>query len=115
MSRSNFSHQFNKGDICNVVAEVIWETGIPPHKVELELTEAVVMSDTEKSALMLKVLHSMGVQIAVDDFGTGYSSMNQLTKFPINILKIDKCFIHDLHLIQQIGHSIYNDYACPNN
>lgn len=92
------AHQFNKGDIACVVAEAIWESGISPNKVELELTEAVVMSDTEKSALMFRVLQSMGVKIAVDDFGTGYSSMNQLTKFPISILKIDKCFIHDLHL-----------------
>lgn len=92
-------HQFDKGDIGSIIAEVIWETGIAPHKVELELTEAVVMSDTEKSLLMLKVLQSMGVRIAVDDFGTGYSSMNQLTRFPINILKVDRCFISDMHLI----------------
>lgn len=92
------AHQFNKGDIASVVAEAIWDSGISPNKVELELTEAVVMSDTEKSALMFRVLQAMGVKIAVDDFGTGYSSMNQLTKFPISILKIDKCFIHDIHL-----------------
>lgn len=92
------AHQFNRGDIASVVAEAIWESGISSNNVELELTEAVVMSDTEKSALMFRVLQSMGVKIAVDDFGTGYSSMNQLTKFPISILKIDQCFIHDLHL-----------------
>lgn len=92
------AHQFNKGDIASVVAEAIWESGISPNKVELELTEAVVMSDTEKSALMFRVLQAMGVRIAVDDFGTGYSSMNQLTKFPISILKIDQCFIHNIHL-----------------
>lgn len=92
------AHQFNKGDIATIVAEAIWEAGIAPEKVELELTEAVVMSDTEKSLLMFKVLQSMGVKIAVDDFGTGYSAMNRLTKFPISILKIDKYFIHDLHL-----------------
>lgn len=92
------AHQFNKGDIASVVAEAIWESGISPNKVELELTEAVVMSDTEKSALMFRVLQAMGVKIAVDDFGTGYSSMNQLTKFPISILKIDQCFIHGIHL-----------------
>lgn len=92
-------HQFDKGDIASIIAEVIWDTGIAPHKVELELTEAVVMSDTEKSSLMLKVLQSMGVKIAIDDFGTGYSSMNQLTRFPVDILKVDRCFIHDMHLI----------------
>ncbi len=92
------AHQFNKGDIATVVAEGIWESGISPNKVELELTEAVVMSDTEKSSLMFRVLQAMGVRIAVDDFGTGYSSMNQLTKFPISILKIDKCFISNIHL-----------------
>lgn len=91
------AHQFNKGDIATIVAEAMWESGIAPNKVELELTEAVVMSDTEKSVLMLNVLQTMGVKIAVDDFGTGYSSMNQLTKFPISILKIDRCFIHDLN------------------
>jgi len=92
-------HQFDKGDIASIIAEVIWDTGIAPHKVEIELTEAVVMNDTEKSSLMLRVLQSMGVKIAVDDFGTGYSSMNQLTRFPINILKVDRSFIHDMHLI----------------
>jgi diguanylate cyclase (GGDEF)-like protein len=92
------AHQFNKGDIASVVAEAIWDSGISPNKVELELTEAVVMSDTEKSALMFRVLQAMGVKIAVDDFGTGYSSMNQLTKFPISILKIDQCFIRNMHL-----------------
>ncbi len=91
------AHQFSKGDIASVVAEAIWESGISPDRVELELTEAVVMSDTEKSALMLRVLQSMGVKIAVDDFGTGYSAMNRLIEFPIKILKIDKCFIHNLH------------------
>lgn len=92
-------HQFDKGDIASIIAEVIWETGISPQSVELELTEAVVMSDTEKSLLMLKVLQSMGVRVAVDDFGTGYSSMNQLTRFPIDILKVDRCFIHNMHQI----------------
>lgn len=91
------AHQFNRGDIASVVAEAMWETGISADKVELELTEAVVMSDTEKSVLMLNVLQTMGVKIAVDDFGTGYSAMNQLTKFPISILKIDRCFIHDVN------------------
>lgn len=91
-------HQFDKGDIGSIIAEAIWETGIEPNTVELELTEAVVMNDTEKSLLMLKVLQSMGVKIAVDDFGTGYSSMNQLTRFPISILKVDRCFVHDMHL-----------------
>lgn len=90
--------QFNKGDIASIIAEAIWESGITPYKVELELTEALVMKDTEKSLLMLKVLQSMGVKIAVDDFGTGYSSMNHLTRFPISILKIDRSFIHDMHL-----------------
>ncbi len=93
------AHQFNKGDIASIIAEAIWDSGIAPHKVELELTEAVVMTDTEKSSLMLKVLQSMGVKIAVDDFGTGYSSLNQLTRFPISILKIDRCFVHDMNKI----------------
>jgi len=90
--------QFNKGDIASIIAEAIWQSGITPYKVELELTEALVMKDTEKSLLMLKVVQSMGVKIAVDDFGTGYSSMNHLTRFPISVLKIDQSFIHDMHL-----------------
>lgn len=92
------AHQFNKGDIASIVAEAIWESGISADSVDLELTEAAVMSDPVKATLMLNVLQTMGVRIAVDDFGIGYSSINQLTNLPINILKIDQSFIHNLHL-----------------
>lgn len=95
------AHQFNRGDVAGIIAEIIFDTGISPELVELELTETVVMSDTDKSLLMLKVLQSMGIKIAVDDFGTGYSSMNQLTRFPISTLKVDKSFVHDMHLIPE--------------
>lgn len=92
------AHQFNKGDIASIVAEAIWDSGISANSVDLELTEAVIMSDTVKATLMLNVLRNMGVQIAIDDFGVGYSSINQLAKLPINILKIDQSFIRNLHL-----------------
>ena len=56
------------------------------------------MQNTEKSLLMLKVLKAMGVKISVDDFGTGYSSLSHLREFPIDILKIDKSFVKNIHL-----------------
>lgn len=88
--------QFRKGDVAAVIAEIIWESGVNAKKVQIELTESVVMEQPEKSLLMLNVLSSMGVRISIDDFGTGYSSLSHLRKLPINTLKIDGTFIHDI-------------------
>jgi diguanylate cyclase len=64
--------------------------------LEVELTESAVMSDAEESILILEAISSMGVLVSVDDFGTGYSSMSYLRRFPIDKLKIDRCFVEEM-------------------
>lgn len=95
------AYQFNKGDVAAVIAETIWETGIEPAKLELELTESVVMGNAEKSLLMLRVLKSMGIRLAIDDFGTGYSSLSHLRRFPVDSLKIDQSFVKDMDIDEE--------------
>lgn len=88
--------EFRHKGFLDGVAQILQETGMPPHYLELELTESVLMQDAESSALVLESLKTMGIQLAVDDFGTGYSSLSYLKRFPINTLKIDQSFVHDL-------------------
>jgi EAL domain-containing protein (putative c-di-GMP-specific phosphodiesterase class I) len=72
---------------------VLFDTGLDPECLRLELTETVVMEDAEVASKMLKQLRTLGVQISIDDFGTGYSSLSYLHHFPIDILKIDRSFV----------------------
>jgi EAL domain-containing protein (putative c-di-GMP-specific phosphodiesterase class I) len=69
---------------------------LDPHYLELELTESVLMQHAESSVSVLRTLKSIGVRLAVDDFGTGYSSLSYLKRFPIDSLKIDQSFVHDI-------------------
>lgn len=78
------------------VARILYETGVPPHLLELELTETRLMQDAESSMSVLRSLKSIGVKLVMDDFGTGYSSLSYLRRFPFDVLKIDQSFIHDL-------------------
>lgn len=75
------------------VRQALQESGIPPHCLELELTESALIADIERTALMLRELHELGVKLAVDDFGTGYSGLAYLRKFPIDVLKLDRSFV----------------------
>lgn len=90
------SHQFNEGDFAAQVSHILKATGLNPELLELEVTESVVMMDTDKSIETLKRLNAMGIRIAVDDFGTGYSSLSYLRRLPIHTLKIDRSFITDM-------------------
>jgi diguanylate cyclase (GGDEF)-like protein/PAS domain S-box-containing protein len=90
------ARQFWQDDLAPTVARVLVETGLAPRLLELELTESTFMQDAEAAIATLRDLKDMGVAVAVDDFGTGYSSLGYLRRFPIDALKIDRSFIHDV-------------------
>jgi len=75
---------------------ILEATGLPPGRLELELTESVLMKRVESTADILQTLRSSGVRVAIDDFGTGYSSLSYLRKFPIDTLKIDQSFVRQI-------------------
>ncbi|MES2017500.1 MAG: EAL domain-containing protein [Pseudomonadota bacterium] len=78
------------------IAAVLEETELPPSLLEIEITESSVMSDVDHSIAVLRAFKDLGVQLAIDDFGTGYSSLSYLKRFPIDVLKIDQSFVHDV-------------------
>ncbi|HXH71901.1 MAG TPA: GGDEF domain-containing protein [Mariprofundaceae bacterium] len=88
--------QFRQGDFVQMVAEVLEKSGLPPRMLELEITESVVMDAAENAVEVLNALKEMGVRLAIDDFGNGFSSLGYLKHFPIDTLKIDKVFTHQL-------------------
>jgi diguanylate cyclase (GGDEF)-like protein/PAS domain S-box-containing protein len=90
------SRQFRKGDLPQVVREILQETGLEPRLLELELTESIVMDNPAKAEQTMRILKEMGVKLSLDDFGTGYSSLNYLRRFPVDSLKIDRSFIRDV-------------------
>lgn len=88
--------QLQSGDLADVVAQVLAETGVEARFLELELTESAVMANPEKNAATLRACRELGVCLAIDDFGTGYSSLAYLKRLPFTTLKIDKEFVGDL-------------------
>ena len=88
--------QFNQNDLPQWIARFLEQSGLPPERLELELTESAIMTDAETNIAKLLELKALGVDLAVDDFGTGYSSLSYLKRFPIDTLKIDQSFIADL-------------------
>jgi len=90
------ARQFQQPQFHKRVAEILERHDIPPELIELELTEGLVMADVESTQSEIANLKRMGLRISIDDFGTGYSCLNYLRKFPIDILKIDQSFVHDI-------------------
>lgn len=88
--------QLNCRNLVSMVTSALNETGMPPHKLQLEITETVLLQNTFTTLATLHELRKMGVQIALDDFGTGYSSLSYLRSFPFDKIKIDRSFIQDL-------------------
>jgi diguanylate cyclase (GGDEF)-like protein/PAS domain S-box-containing protein len=85
--------QFDRCDLPAIVGEVLAETGLPAEMLCLEMTESVLMTDTEENLAQLVRLKALGVTLAIDDFGTGYSSLAYLRRFPVDTLKIDRSFV----------------------
>ena len=88
--------QFRSGTLVGIVETALRKSGLPVDLLELEITENLLIQDSDNPLTILNVLHERGVTLALDDFGTGYSSLSYLRKFPIHVLKIDRSFIHDL-------------------
>jgi len=88
--------QFQQADFVNHVAAVLDTHRLPPERLELELTESVLIQDAEEALHRLDALAALGIRLSIDDFGTGYSSLAYLKRFPIHRLKIDRSFIADL-------------------
>ncbi len=88
--------QFQQTDFVDRVASVLREHALPPHLLELELTETILVVDADEALGRLGQLAALGVQLAIDDFGTGYSSLSYLKRFPIEKLKIDRSFVQGL-------------------
>ena len=88
--------QFRHGDLPTLVHEILLETGLAPHRLELEITEGVLINDFARAVSILRRLKLLGVSIAMDDFGTGYSSLSYLQSFPFDKIKIDRTFIANL-------------------
>ena len=108
--------QLEQSDLVEVVAGALARSGLPPERLWLEITETVLMRDTETTIDRLRALKALGVKLAVDDFGTGYSSLQYLRRFPIDLLKMAKPFVDGLSsgpegaalakTILELGHSL---------
>ena len=90
------ARQFYQQDLVDSIVQILGETGLAPHLLELELTESMMMNDVEQAVGILRSLKAIGVHLSIDDFGTGYSSLSYLKRFPIDLLKIDQSFVRDI-------------------
>jgi diguanylate cyclase (GGDEF)-like protein/PAS domain S-box-containing protein len=110
------ARQLEQPEFLDLVAATLADSGLAAHRLCLEMTESVLMADTDHVLVMLDGLKAMGVQLAIDDFGTGYSSLSYLHRFPFDVLKIDKSFVDRLanpsgevtlaRAIVQLGHGL---------
>ena len=88
--------QFSKGNLVSAVINALAAAGLSPDRLELEITESVLLEKSDHNFAVLDQLHALGVRISMDDFGTGYSSLSYLHRFPFNKIKIDKSFIDNI-------------------
>ena len=88
--------QFKNRNLVDMVASALKDSGLSPDRLELEITETVMLQDTATTLATLHGLHALGLSIAMDDFGTGYSSLTYLRRFPFDRIKIDQSFVREL-------------------
>ena len=89
-------YQLRQGKLVSLVRQVLEETGLEPHFLELELTESQLLDSVEHIIATFQQLRGLGVKLAIDDFGTGYSSLSYLKRIPVDYVKIDQAFIRGL-------------------
>ncbi|MDD5389192.1 MAG: EAL domain-containing protein [Gallionellaceae bacterium] len=90
------ARQFGAGDLETVVSEALARHAIEPGRLELELTESMLMDDPESAVIQLQRLKNLGIKLSLDDFGTGYSSFTYLSHFPIDTIKVDQSFVRHM-------------------
>lgn len=88
--------QFKRGNVLDLVSAALERSGLPPHRLELELTESTLLQDSDASMKTLRALKQLGVKLSIDDFGTGYSSFSYLKRLDVDTLKIDQSFVWDI-------------------
>jgi EAL domain-containing protein (putative c-di-GMP-specific phosphodiesterase class I) len=88
--------QFRSRNLVDAVVAALRESGLPASRLELEITETVMLQDTDATLATLHQLRALGIHIAMDDFGTGYSSLSYLRRFPFDRIKIDQSFVREL-------------------
>ncbi|MET0193889.1 MAG: EAL domain-containing protein, partial [Hyphomicrobiaceae bacterium] len=103
--------QFIRGNLVPAVVNALASSGLAPHRLELEITESVMLEKTERNIAVLKQLRALGVRISMDDFGTGYSSLSYLRSFPFDKIKIDRCFVADIADASEDAHAILRAVA----
>jgi diguanylate cyclase (GGDEF)-like protein/PAS domain S-box-containing protein len=92
------SRQFDSPDIVTQIADCLQRYGLPPQQLQVEITEALLLRNDQSIHTKMQALKALGVTMALDDFGTGYSALGYLKHFPIDVLKIDQSFVHDIQL-----------------
>ncbi len=97
------AQQLGRDSLVGQVGAILEETGLAPARLELELTESMIMHRAERAIIVLRGLRALGIAIAVDDFGTGYSSLGYIRQLPLNRLKIDASFVQDLDAAEDGG------------
>ena len=88
--------QFQDEHLLSDIDEILLRSGLDPSLLQLEITESMVMQNVERAIKTLDAIQSRGVRLAIDDFGTGYSSLSLMKQFPIDTIKIDRSFVHEL-------------------
>jgi diguanylate cyclase (GGDEF)-like protein/PAS domain S-box-containing protein len=108
--------QFSSVGFFEILVDILNQTGLDPHMLELEMTESFLISDSDQIKVLLQKIKDHGVHLAIDDFGTGYSSLSYLKRYPVDVIKIDRSFINELttsskdralvQAIVDIGHAL---------